>query len=62
MKAREAYQGGSRRQLHSRLSQLAALGSGLLAGAAREVLAPEDELALGAEARGMAWCDGLRCR
>jgi hypothetical protein len=58
MKAREAYRGGSRRQPHSKSSQPTALGSGLPAGAAREVLAPADELAPGAEAQGLVM---VRC-
>jgi hypothetical protein len=62
MKAREAYRGGSRRQPHSSSSQHAALRSGLPAGAVREVLAPMDELAPGAKARGLARCDSLRRR
>jgi hypothetical protein len=58
--AREAHRGGSRRRPHSRSSQPVVHGSGLPTGAACEVLAPAEKLASGAEARGLARCDGLR--
>jgi hypothetical protein len=62
MQAREAYQGGSRRQPHSRSFQPATLGDGPPTGAAWEVLAHADELTLGAEARGLAKCESVRRR
>jgi hypothetical protein len=62
MKARETYRGGSRRQPHSRSSQPAVSVDGPLAGTMLDVLAPAEELIPGAEARGLARCDGLRSR
>jgi hypothetical protein len=57
---REAYRGESKRQSHSRSSQPAVPWSELSTGMACEVLAPVELLALGAEARGLARCDGLK--
>jgi hypothetical protein len=62
MQAREAYREGSRRQPHSRLFQPTVSGDGPFMGMARDVLAPVEELIPGAEAQGLAKCDGLRRR
>jgi hypothetical protein len=62
MQAREAYRDGSRRKPHSRSSHPTISGDGPLAGMARDVLAPAEELIPGGEARGLAKCDGLRRR
>jgi hypothetical protein len=62
MRARETYRGRSRRQPHSMSSQPAASMDGPLTGMTLDVLAPAVELILGAEARGLTKCDGLRRR